>query len=84
MLRRPPTIIQLTSEDIAAFDDQRAIDRALAENRNAGLSPGTVGANLAKAENMKTPTKDPNDELKPLPGEKRGLGGRERIMGTGR
>ena len=79
MLRRQPTQIGLTSEDIAAYDDTRA-QRAARLNRqeNTKPAPGLT----AKAINEKI---DPNDELKPLPGSR---GGRDiarereqRIMG---
>lgn len=78
MLRRPPTAIQLTSEDLAMYEDakaeaataaQPAVSRGRQENRN---SDGKV---------------DPNDELKPLPGDRvRGQGGRtrEERIGLGR
>ena len=84
MLRRKPTTITLTSEDIAAYDDNRAAER----NRQENVSPNnTVGGTAAKGDG----TLDPNDELKPLPGDRprirsgigssSGLGRDERIMG---
>ena len=63
MLRRKPTAITLTSEDVAAYEDNKA--RAAADG-SAGASQNEkqrVGAGASGAV-------DPNDELKPLPGEK--------------
>lgn len=63
----PPeaTAITLTSEDVAAYEDSRAA-RAQGAAENAGKSKDTQPGVL-----------DPNDELKPLPGEK------ARIVRTG-
>ncbi len=66
MLRRKPTAITLTSEDVSAFEDHRA--RALNANNDNAQSTGT---------NAKEGFIDPNDELKPLPGDK------ARIVRTG-
>ena len=74
MLRRKPTTITLTSEDIAAYDDTRAAERNRLENVKPNKNDGKV---------------DPNDELKPLPGDRprirsglgSGLGREERIVG---
>ncbi|KZF26134.1 hypothetical protein L228DRAFT_264560 [Xylona heveae TC161] len=52
MLRRKPTAITLTSEDVAAFEDARN------RENNGGRTKPKDGAI------------DPNDELRPLPGEK--------------
>ena len=78
MLRRKPTTITLTSEDIAAYDDSRAAER----NRQENVEPDP-----AKGDGKL----DPNDELKPLPGDRprvrsglgsaSGLGREERIVG---
>ena len=78
MLRRHPTQITLTSEDIATYDDTRAQRAArLHKMENINLSEGTKKTGEGKI--------DPNDELKPLPGAR---GGRDlarereaRIMG---
>ena len=82
MLRRKPTTITLTSEDIATYED----------HRNTRQQENTDPTSAA----MRTPVKgadgsgkkDPNDELKPLPGDRArvrgataGLGREERIMG---
>ena len=82
MLRRKPTTITLTSEDIAAYDDNRAAER----NRRENVSPNNAGG-ATKGDGKL----DPNDELKPLPGDRprirsgigssSGLGRDERIVG---
>lgn len=63
MLRRKPTAITLTSEDVAAYEDSLS-QRARAENEQVAArarpSPGKDGSNKI----------DPNDELKPLPGDR--------------
>jgi hypothetical protein len=91
MLRRPPTSITLTPEDVAAYEDRRA--RLLLEklnpnqntNPNDALKGGTDGRGGADAK----VGIDPNDELKPLPGDRArvrgasgmGMGREERILG---
>lgn len=62
MLRRKPTAITLTSEDVAAYEDSRRAASAVSENNN----PNAQYTNDMKASG----TVDPNDELKPLPGDK--------------
>ena len=66
MLRRKATAITVTSEDIATFDDERT--RRYQEENHQVASP---------REDMKKAAVDPNDELKPLPGDK------ARIVRTG-
>lgn len=74
MLRRKPTLITLTAEDIAAYDDHRAALR----NQRENIQPhNTTGSGAAKGDGKK----DPNDELKPLPADRprvRSGAGRER------
>ena len=78
MLRRTPTAITITSEDVATFDDDRA-RRYQEENKHIG-SP--------KQEDLKKAVVDPNDELKPLPGDKariaRTVPSRDERIGLGR
>ena len=70
MLRRPPTAIQLTAEDLAIYEDAR-VEAAAAAQQSA--------ASRAKQENKSDGKVDPNDELKPLPGDRvRGQGARTR------
>lgn len=57
MLRRKPTAISLTSEDVAAYEDSRI-----------AKVQGTENARMTK--DAQTSEPDPNDELKPLPGDK--------------
>ena len=82
MLRRKPTTITLTNEDIAAYDDNHAAER----NRKENVITNNTGS-AAKGDGKF----DPNDELKPLPGDRprirsavgsaSGLGREERIVG---
>ncbi|KAL8936808.1 MAG: hypothetical protein Q9216_004738 [Gyalolechia sp. 2 TL-2023] len=58
MLRRKPTAITLTSEDVAAYEDSRAA-KAHSATENAKSSKDTQASIF-----------DPSDELKPIPGDK--------------
>ncbi|MCJ1387431.1 hypothetical protein MMC18_000274 [Xylographa bjoerkii] len=100
MLRRAPTAITLTPEDIAAYEDSRLArlarqaQQASAESRaareNTAVSD-TSAAGSAYGWNQnqgRAGGVDPNDELKPLPGDKarvvrvgEGRTRAERIMG---
>lgn len=62
MLRRKPTAITLSSEDVAAYEDSRRAASAMIENNN----PNATYVNDSKTSGAI----DPNDELKPLPGDK--------------
>ncbi|KAI9805426.1 MAG: hypothetical protein M1825_000677 [Sarcosagium campestre] len=76
MLRRSPTAITVTAEDIAAYEE-RAARRANPDGtRPSGEK--SHGSGVAAVV-------DPNDELKPLPADKsRGARSRnERIVGAG-
>ena len=59
MLRRKPTAITLTSEDVATYEDSLAQRNRQENERAARQSPGKEGPRI-----------DPNDELKPLPGDR--------------
>jgi hypothetical protein len=70
MLRRPPTAITLTTEDIAIYEDARAREE-LQQEQAAALEA------QAQAQQLSTPQKnqnqhprDPSDELRPLPGDR--------------
>lgn len=87
MLRRKPTTITLTSEDIAAYENIRAAKRNGQENVKLTGAEGSSGTR-AKGDSKV----DPNDELKPLPVDRPrvrggvgsasgGLGREERIVG---
>ncbi|KAJ5753853.1 Anaphase-promoting complex subunit CDC26 [Penicillium nucicola] len=74
MLRRKPTAIAVTSEDLAAFEEAR-LRKLSEENKHPEQhAKGSSNANF-----------DPSDELKPLPGDKaRIVRSREERIGIGR
>jgi Anaphase-promoting complex APC subunit CDC26 len=92
MLRRKPTALTITSEDIATFEEQHARAVAYLRYQKTGEDPNgyfsnnsaTYGAGQRMEENV-TGDVDPNDELKPLPGDKARIvrTREERIVGTG-
>jgi hypothetical protein len=55
MLRRKPTAITLTSEDVMTYESSRTSGSSKPTGSNGKPGAGPV---------------DPNDELKPLPGDK--------------
>ncbi|OJJ46322.1 hypothetical protein ASPZODRAFT_67162 [Penicilliopsis zonata CBS 506.65] len=59
MLRRKPTAITITSEDLAIFEDSR-LHKLSPQNNNTSSHSKTASGGLL----------DPSDELKPLPGDK--------------
>ena len=97
MLRRKPTAITITTEDIAAFEEAYARKTAYQHYLKTGedpngffrsANPGDPDFN-AQQEKMaerqaEKGSVDPNDELKPLPGYKARIvrSREERIMGT--
>lgn len=75
MLRRKPTAITITSEDLAAFEEARLRQKAESDGQNAA----------AVNNSSNTSAFDPNDELKPLPGDKaRIVRSREERIGISR
>jgi len=68
MLRRKPTAITLTAEDVAIYEDARAREalqrEALAAQAIQAQANGQVTAG------QKTQNRDPNDELRPLPADR--------------
>lgn len=98
MLRRKPTAIAITSEDIAAFEEAYARKLAYQKYLKTGEDPNGYFANskggeldwaeqqlrLQQQQNRQS-AMDPNDELKPLPGDKARIvrSREERIVGTG-
>jgi hypothetical protein len=92
MLRRKPTALTITSEDIAAFEEQHARAVAYIKYHKTGEDPNgyftgnsaNPGAGQSVEENVAGAV-DPNDELKPLPGDKARIvrTREERIVGTG-
>lgn len=62
MLRRKPTLITLTTEDVAIYEDARtreALAREQAALQAQQITPQKINQN-----------RDPNDELRPLPGDR--------------
>jgi hypothetical protein len=75
MLRRKPTSITVTSEDVAAYEDMRLRADQVNDNSSGGEPPSAQ---------KQTTVVDPSDELKPLPGEKaRVVRTREERIGVG-
>jgi hypothetical protein len=62
MLRRKPTAITLTTEDVAIYEDARARE-AMAREQAALQAQQQVTP-------QKNQNRDPNDELRPLPGDR--------------
>ena len=98
MLRRKPTAITITNEDIAAFEEAYTRRIAYAKFLKTGEDPNGFfqtaqpgEANFAEQQmrrqqrNEQEGLIDPNDELKPLPGDKARIvrTREERIVGTG-
>jgi len=98
MLRRKPTAITITAEDLIAFEEERIQKLEALENNNnnnnnnnnkkkAGFGEDSRLSSSA-SESTFTPTGkkyDPNDELKPLPGDKaRIVRSRDERIGIGR
>ncbi|KAH8701150.1 anaphase-promoting complex, subunit CDC26 [Talaromyces proteolyticus] len=62
MLRRKPTAITITPEDLIAFEEERVRQKTM---------DGSNAADHSASESAFAGNKyDPNDELKPLPGDK--------------
>ncbi len=92
MLRRSPTALTITSEDIAAFEEQHARAVAFIKYKKTGedpngyfIHPASIHVNQRIPENTSNPAVDPSDELKPLPGDKARIvrTKEERIVGPG-
>jgi hypothetical protein len=49
MLRRPPTAIQLTTEDILAYDDKKNKDEMNVENDNTDKRPKPAKERIMKS-----------------------------------
>lgn len=86
MLRRKPTAITITPEDLIAFEEERLqkLEQEAANKLNAeGAGEGdTQSESTLNASGKKY---DPNDELKPLPGDKaRIVRSRDERIGVGR
>ena len=92
MLRRKPTALTITSEDIAAFEEQHMRAVAYLKYQKTGEDPSGYfsnnGGNYSAGQRMEENVAgavDPNDELKPLPGDKARIvrTREERIVGAG-
>lgn len=96
MLRRKPTAVAVTAEDIAAFEEAHAQRIAYLKFRRTGEDPlGLFTAQASQSRktdgddasrgggNVGGVGTDPSDELKPLPGDRARIvrGREERIMG---
>ncbi|RHZ45822.1 CDC26 family anaphase-promoting complex subunit [Aspergillus thermomutatus] len=76
MLRRKPTAIAITSEDVANIEDMRLRKRREETQSHTHESVKSTSNHTAT---------DPNDELKPLPGDKaRIVRSREERIGISR
>jgi hypothetical protein len=105
MLRRKPTALTITSEDLASFEEMYARNIAYQKYLKTGEDPqgwftrsqsqpqtGEVDFTEQQLRNEQLRrergqgTVDPNDELKPLPGDKARIvrSREERVMGVGR
>ena len=97
MLRRKPTALTITSEDITSFEESHTRRLAYLRYRKTGEDPDGLfrngagpelqnsGSSGATQKDEQQAQVDPNDELKPLPGDKARIvrGREERIMGQG-
>ena len=98
MLRRKPTALTITNEDITSFEEAHLRRLAYARYVKTGEDPEGLFRNGAGPEATSQDTQmnggdanaqagmvDPNDELKPLPGDKARIvrSREERILGTG-
>jgi Anaphase-promoting complex APC subunit CDC26 len=68
MLRRPPTAIALTTEDVIVYEDNRAREALLEEQAALEAAQATAQAKARQSTPQKNQNlRDPNDELRPLP-----------------
>ncbi|KAM5441411.1 hypothetical protein MferCBS31731_003482 [Microsporum ferrugineum] len=93
MIRRKPTAITVTSEDIIAFEEaqlrrqQEIMDRNAKKTDSTGTKAENDGTRDRDADSPSNSNRgiDPNDELKPLPGDKaRIVRTRDERIGVGR
>jgi hypothetical protein len=66
MLRRKPTTITLTTEDVAIYEDTRARENRQREQAALQAQIQAQGTSQNKNQNIR----DPSDELRPLPGDR--------------
>lgn len=82
MLRRKPTAITLTTEDIASYENRRLREEE-EERARAEAHAQEMAARGAQYGTPKTQNRDPNAELRPLPVERK-VRTREERLGLGR
>jgi hypothetical protein len=73
MLRRKPTAITITPEDLVAFEEERQRQASMENNdddNNNNNNNNTKGDGYPADSEITNKKYDPNDELKPLPGDK--------------
>ncbi|KAK2811937.1 hypothetical protein FQN50_001644 [Emmonsiellopsis sp. PD_5] len=81
MLRRKPTAITITSEDLIAFEEERLRQQQQSKENNNQHRDSSSAGNFYSG----SAAFDPNDELKPLPGDKaRIVRTRDERIGLGR
>jgi len=90
MLRRKPTALTISPEDITAFEEAHARRIAYVQYLKTGEDPNgyfrqgqTSQTGFAQQTRDPSGVMDPNDELKPLPGDKARIvrSREERIVG---
>ncbi|WEW58518.1 hypothetical protein PRK78_003986 [Emydomyces testavorans] len=71
MIRRKPTVITITSEDILAFEEARLLrQQEQLQLQHQQQQQQQEQQSGSKSSENKAGAVDPNDELKPLPGDK--------------
>ncbi|KAL2063496.1 hypothetical protein VTL71DRAFT_5301 [Oculimacula yallundae] len=80
MLRRKPTAITLTTEDIAIYEDARA--REAQEQEEAAYEAEMRAQYGTPQRQQSQNVRDPNDELRPLPGDRARAQQQERQVKT--
>lgn len=73
MLRRKPTAITITPEDLIAFEEERVRQQTIIDQAKQAAANNNSNNRSAEPESstgFAGKTYDPNDELKPLPGDK--------------
>jgi hypothetical protein len=68
MLRRPPTAITLTTEDVAIYEDNRA--REAQQEEQAVLEAQAIAQARQGTPQKNQNVRDPSDELRPLPADR--------------
>lgn len=72
MLRRKPTAITLTTEDLAIYEDtrQREAEQAAARAQAREIQERLKNTGMYSPQTQSSQNQHPNDELRPLPGDK--------------